>query len=279
MHEFVTAYQMIYTRPSSFAASAASKGAATKRQPSEFICAVRYGTDATGTSVFECMLGTVTEMSDGPLLLMYEKRKYCMRRQKSRPGMCLRDAAEDLDYELTPNWSATLHDLNENITRDALNNKAGGKSRIYWWIDIAMKKVASFRVDKYIAGLGLPNDSKFRASFGQFGSCLPRDEKSHMYACNGQSQMGGVSTLTLYIQSLWILGAPVVHHIPAWLDNLFEEYLSEGNKKAARDYYKTRFGFFFRSTEAAYTYTEFADAFANAELIAEVRSLCVNIIW
>ncbi|CAE7553490.1 unnamed protein product, partial [Symbiodinium microadriaticum] len=175
-----------------------------------------------------------------------------------------------MEYRVTPNWSASLHELNEHITRDALNNKTNGKKcSIHWWIDIAMKKVASFRVDKYIAGLGLPNDSKFRASFGQFGSCLPRDEKSHMYVGNGQSQMGGVSSLTMYIQSLWILGIPVVHHIPAWLDNFFEEYLSGSQKKAARDYYNTRFGFFFRSSGAATTkYTEFADAFANSQLIA-----------
>jgi hypothetical protein len=269
MQEFVTAYQMIYTQPS---ATSQSRGKDTvKRKPVEFICAVRYGTDMAGKSVFECMFGTVTEMPDGPLFLMHEKRRYKLSGDQGSGGAGSdreRDKMEDLPFDVEPNWSATLHDINESVTRDALNNKSS-RSKIYWWIDIAMKKVASFRVDKYIAGLGLPNDSKFRASFGQFGSCLPRDEKSHIYASNGQSQLGGVSSLTFYIQSLWVLGAPVVHHIPAWLDNFVETHFSDYAKKAAREYYNTRFGFFFRAGKSEQA-SEFFDAFSNAKIIAEV---------
>lgn len=262
---------MIYTRPSGSQSRPSINSGSAKKKPSEFICAVRYGTDGNGIGVFEVMLGNVHEMADGPLLLMTEKRRYLLDQQKGGNGLTARDGIEETPYEVVPNWSATIHDLNESITRDSLNNKSSRSQRIYWWIDIAMKKVASFRMDKYIAGLGLPNDSKFRASFGQFGSCLPKDEKCRGYASNGQSKLGGVSSLSMYVQALWILGAPIVHHIPAWLDNFIELYFSDVHKKSMREYYNTRFGFFFSASRSSVTHhLEFSDAYSNSQVIADV---------
>jgi hypothetical protein len=163
------------------------------------------------------------------------------------------------------------------ITKDSIQNKTS-KSSIFWWVDISMTKVTASRVDQYVAALGLPNDSKFRSAFSQYGNLLRKDEKSHVYAANGNSNLGGVSSLNYFIQALSVSCIPVVHHIPAWLDNTIENYLTPALKASFKRYYYSRFAFFFnasslkqRSPKDKFT------GFENAQLISDV-SLALSLL-
>jgi hypothetical protein len=262
LQEFVAAYQLLFTRPSVAISSGNSKDNLTQRKPTEVICAVRYGTDTTEKYLFEMYLGTVIDLPDGPLLTMNEKRIYQLFPDT--------DPA-NIDFELVENWSASLNELNELITQDSLNNKSK-KTRLFWWIDVAMIKVAAHRMDKYIAGLGLPNDSKFRSAFSQFGTCLTRDEKSHVYLGNGLSTLGGVSSMNFFVQAIRVSRIPISHHIPLWLDYAFETFLPVSLKDSVKDYFYKRFAFLFssvnsRSSDLA---EESRNAYENSQIIVNV---------
>ena len=258
LQEFVSAYQMIFTRPSSFVGNNPpdKKG----KKVSEYVCGVRYGLEMD-RAVYELYFGTVIDLVEGPYLLMDEKRVYKISNVNE---------ISDMEYEVTPGWTATLGDINEMIVRDSMNNKMG-RSKIYWWLDISMIKVASCRVDKYIAALGLPNDSKFRSAFGQFGTCLPKEEKSHVYAGNGTSNLGGVSSLSFFVQALWILGLPIVHHMPAWLDTAIESYCTPSLRTSIKNYYYSRFAFLLSTSfSGSARVEEFASTYENAQAMANV---------
>jgi hypothetical protein len=262
LQEFVSAYQLLFTRPSIAISAGNSKDNLTQRKPNEVICAVRYGTDATGKYLFEMYLGTVIDLPDGPLLTMNEKRIY----QLFPDG----DPA-DTDFTLVENWSASLNELNELITQDSLTNKAK-KTQLFWWIDVAMLKVAAHRMDKYIAGLGLPNDSKFRSAFSQFGTCLTRDEKSHIYLGNGLSTLGGVSSMSLFVQAIRVSRIPISHHIPLWLDYAFETFFPVSLKDAIKEYFFKRFAFLFGSVNSRSSdlEEESRNAYENSQIIVNV---------
>lgn len=254
---------MIYTRPSMIADSEARK-IALQRKPSEFICAIRYGTDQSGKILFEMYLGTVIDVSDGPLFRIHEKRNYHV--EGFTGELC------DLEYDLLPGCNKSLMDLNEMITKDSILNKTT-KSTIFWWVDISMTKVAANRVDKYVAALGLPNDSKFRSAYSQYGALLRKDEKSHVYAANGHSNLGGVSSLNYFIQAIWVSNIPVVHHIPAWLDNTLENYFTPTLKASFKRYYYSRFAFFFNASSLKSRLNiDTNTAYENAQLICSVSS-------
>jgi hypothetical protein len=260
----VAAYQMIYTRPSMIG-DADARNIGLQRKPCEFICAVRYGSDAHGKIVFEMYLGTVIDMSDGPHLKINERRNY--RVEGFTGELC------DLEYETIAGCNKSLMDLNEMITKDSILNKAT-KSSIFWWVDISMSKVTAARVDKYVAALGLPNDSKFRSAFSQYGTLLRKDEKSHVYAANGNSNLGGVSSLNYFIQALWVSNIPVVHHIPAWLDNTLENYFTPALKASFKRYYYSRFAFFFNASSLKNRHNvDKLTAFENAQVICNVCTL------
>lgn len=258
---------MIFTRPSSFVGNNLpdKKG----KEVSEFVCAVRYGLDLERGPIFELYCGTVIDLAEGPYLLMDEKRVYKISN--------INEIA-DMEYEVSQGWTATLGDLNELMVRDSMNNKMG-RSKLYWWVDIAMSKVASARVDKYIAALGLPNDAKFRSAFGQFGTCLPKEEKSHIYAGNGTSNLGGVSSLSFFVQALWILNLPIVHHMPAWLDSAIESYFSPSISSSLKGYYYSRFAFLLSSSlSSGARVEEFATTYDNAQLMGNVILTCYSIL-
>jgi hypothetical protein len=255
---------MIFTRPASFIGNnLPDKKGLVGKKVSEFLCAVRYGLDMELGPIYELYFGKVIDLADGPFLLMDEKRVYRITN--------LNDVS-DMEYELIPGWSATLSDINELIVRDSMNNKMG-KTKIFWWIDISMVKVASGRVDKYVAALGLPNDAKFRSAFGQFGTCLPKEEKSHVFAGNGNSNLGGVSSLSFFVQALWILSLPIVHHMPAWLDKAIESSCSPSIRASLNNYYYSRFAFLLNTSfSSSARAEEFATAYDNAQLMADVRT-------
>jgi hypothetical protein len=267
LQEFVSAYQLLFTRPSIASTIGNSKERTNHLKPTEIICAIRYGTDENGKCLFEMHLGKVVDHSDGPELTMYEKRIYTCNSE---------DEPEDMHYEKVENWSSTLNEMNEFITQDSLNNKSK-RSKIFWWIDVAMLKVAAHRVDKYIAGLGLPNDTKFRSTFGQFGTCLTQDEKSHVYLGNGSTTLGGVSSMNLFAQAIWISHLPMSHHIPVWLDYAVETFCPQSMKDGIKDYYFKRFAFFFSSSlsRSQVHDEEHRGAYENAQIIANVSFFCL----
>lgn len=206
-------------------------------------------------------LGTVIDLPDGPLFSMNEKRIYSLFPDED---------PEDLHYDIVENWSASLSDINEIITQDSLNNKLK-KSKVFWWIDIAMIKVAAHRMDKYIAGLGLPNDTKFRSAFSQFGTSLTRDEKSHVYLGNGATTLGGVSSMNFFVQAMWITSLPISHHIPLWFDYLLESF-PQAAKVALKDYYYKRFAFFLSSSSRVNAQNEEKrNAYENSQIIVDVN--------
>jgi hypothetical protein len=254
---------MIYTRPSMIGDTEARK-IALQRKPSEFLCAIRYGTDAYDKILFEMYLGTVIDMSDGPLFKINERRHYHVQGFTGE--------LNELSYDEIPGCQKSLTDLNEMITKDSIMNKTS-KSAIFWWVDIAMIKVTASRVDQYVAALGLPNDSKFRSAFSQYGNLLRKDEKSHVYAANGNSNLGGVSSLNYFIQALSVTSIPVVHHIPAWLDNAIENYLTPTLKASFKRYYYSRFAFFFNASSLKNRFLrDQMTGFENAQLICNVSS-------
>mmetsp|Transcript_13380 Transcript_13380/g.13877 ORF Transcript_13380/g.13877 Transcript_13380/m.13877 type:complete len:932 (-) Transcript_13380:194-2989(-) len=261
LQEFVSAYQMIFTRPSSFMGNnMPDKKGLVGKKISEFLCAIRYGIDLEGHTLYELYLGKVVDLPDGPLLLMDEKRVYKITN--------INEIA-DMEYEVVAGWTATLGDINELMVRDSMNNKMG-KSKILWWLDVSMVKVASYRIDKYVAGFGLPNDSKFRSAFGQFGTCLPKEEKSHIYAGNGTSNLGGVSSLSFFVQALWIYNLPIVHHMPSWLDNIIENYCSQSIKNSIKNYYYSRFAFLISTSVSSHArHEEYSNTYDNAKLMAD----------
>ncbi len=103
-------------------------------------------------------LGIVTEMDDGPLFML--SKRHISRLQST-------NNVEDLKYEIEPGFKASLEDLNIIITKDSNN-----KYKMMWWMDVAMTKVASHCIDKYITGLRVPNDNKLRSNFRKFWICL-----------------------------------------------------------------------------------------------------------
>jgi hypothetical protein len=260
LESFVTAYQIIYTRPYQPLKNDITKRSVKK--PNEFICALRYGIGLKAEYIYQLHLGSVTEIDGRNEITFDEKRTYNIGNGKQ---------VGDCEYTLDPGWKIhSLEQLNDLITRDANNNKYG-IGKVYWWVDIAMTKVASHRIDKYIGSFGLPNDSKFRSNFGQFGVCLPKEEKSRIYAGNGVSKIGGVSSLNFFVQSLWIMNTPITHHIPAWLENLIETYSTPETKKQIMKYYFSRFAFFWNASSLTSSNSiEYAHAFENAQNIANV---------
>jgi hypothetical protein len=105
---------------------------------------------------------------------------------------------------------------------------------------------------------------------------LRKDEKSHVYAANGNSNLGGVSSLNYFIQALWVSNIPVVHHIPAWLDNTLENYFTPALKASFKRYYYSRFAFFFNASSLKSRHNvDKITAFENAQVICNVSSLAL----
>ena len=263
MQSFVSAYQIIFTRTSEiFPITRSDSFKRRSQQPTEAITATRYGIDSSGDLLFEVYIGSCVELLEGPVVTFVEKRCYDL-------SIYTGDIS-DQEYTIERNFKYSLTELNEKIIHDSMQNKLT-RGNIYWWIDIAMIKVASYRVDKYIAGLGLPNDSKFRANFNQFGSCLPKDEKNHIYTGNGTCRLGSVSSLSLFVQSLSLQRIPLAYHIPLWLESLISSLLPDGAREAVRRYYSTRLAFFMGGSSQINPATEYKNMYEAACNIAKVR--------
>lgn len=266
LQEFVSAYQIIFT--DSRSSSERKKSVAmTSPIPTECICILRYGSNSTQPRIFEMFLGWVKEKGNGQAAFEVTEKRTYRHFQLSDT-----ESVSDLPYDSEPNYKASLEELNALIVQDALaNNKTSG-NKVYWWVDIAMSKMASHRVDKYLSAFGLPNDSKFRAMYGQYGSCLPAEEHSRIYAANGRCALGGVSSLSLFVQGLWIRSMPIVHHIPAWMELLLDKFCLPTIAKAIKLYYTSRFAFLLGSTSRKTNEKEEQGAaYNNAQMTANVH--------
>ncbi len=259
------AYEMIYNNSEqSSRASRKESYAATSDKETEFIVAVRYGIDASNEAVFEVHLGSVKDTAVGYELWFFEKRVYDLKAPSSQAT---------IPYTTIPGFKKSLPEINEMMTRDAMINKSVN-SNVMWWIDIAMDTVSTRRMDKYILGLGLPADSKFKSNFSQFGASLSKSEKSRIYAGNGNTNIGGVSSLTLFAQAIWISGVPLLHNLPRLLDNLLEKYFTRKWKENFKNYYYTRFAFMLEGTPSEeQRKEEWCNAFEASDAIATVRAL------
>jgi hypothetical protein len=120
---------------------------------------------------------------------------------------------------------------------------------------------------------GLPNVKEFRANFGSFGGTLLKDGKSRIFAGNGTVAEGGISSLSFFVQSLWLQQKPVVYHLPEWLD-----FMSD-----PRNYYSTRLAFLFTGIfqpsleeirrQERFSMLEMAEGMAEVCLYALIDSL------
>jgi hypothetical protein len=242
MEEFITGYQILYTRTCKIAPNNIIKTSGDNAViPNELVYAIRYGLDELKNHVFEVFSGT---LSSGALIFA-EKSTYL---------------TQDFGhYRVHPLENFTLKELNEAIVHDSERNHMR-KTKIYWWVDVCMERIEPSRVDQYIANFGLPNDIKFRTMFSQFGIRLPRDSNGHMYAGNGTSPCGPVSSLSFFYHALWISSVPVVYNLPYWLHEQAESFFSPGTYRLLRKYYgltssassaqflaDTRFAFMFAS--------------------------------
>lgn len=236
------------------------------KEPEEFICAIRYGVDATKEKIFEAYTAIVTKDVPCAEVMFTEKIVYDLKSDKLSNGK--------ISSTKMPLFKKSIVEMNELIVRDALINKSCS-CNVMWWIDIAMEKVSSDRIDKYVEALGLPSDSKFRSNYSQFGVCLSKSEKSHMYAGNGVTSLGGVSSLTFFIQSIWISRVPVVHNMPKWLDNLIESCFSKTMKDSMKKYYYSRFAFLFQASNETSLDEDYCNAYESADAIASVSCLCI----
>jgi hypothetical protein len=218
MEEFITGYQILYTRTCKIPESPVGSSTGMDSVPHEIVYAIRYGLDELKNHVFEVYAGSLTSSA----VLFTEKSTYLTNnfgRYRVHP----------LEYfDLAKLNEAIVHDSERNLTR---------KTRIYWWVDVCMERMEPRRVDQYIANFGLPNDIKFRTMFSQFGIRLPRDSNGHMYAGNGASPCGPVSSLSFFYHALWISSVPVVHNLPTWLHKYLENLFSPLTYRLLRRYY------------------------------------------
>jgi hypothetical protein len=270
MQAFVSAYQIIFTRSSEVSNSiTANKKTKRVSAPTEAVTALRYGIDPSGDLIFELHLGTSLELLEGPVVVFTEKRCYDLS--------IFTGDISDQEYSLEPGFKVSLTELNERIIRDSMQNKLT-RSKVFWWIDIAMLKVASYRVDKYIAALGLPNDSKFRANFNQFGTCLPKDEKNHIYTGNGTCRLGSVSSLSLFVQSISLQRIPLAYHVPRWVETIFRSLLPTAAKEALLRYYSTRLAFFFGGSSQVHPAVEYKNQYEAACNITKVKNCDIYVL-
>jgi hypothetical protein len=75
------------------------------------------------------------------------------------------------------NWTGTVDDIVLMAREDGQKNGTHNAS-VLWWIDIAYSSVDRTTAEEVVAKFGLPNNSKFLSSFGNFGNGMPADPKS-----------------------------------------------------------------------------------------------------
>jgi hypothetical protein len=227
LRDFIQCYQILYLETTTSAASAkhappslslSGPGAAPRREQElvETLHAVRYGHDASsGQYIYEVYSGH----SEGGSMVISEKKTFGQGGATGTGTGMGRYEAERVDMD--------LGHLNLLMAQDSQRNAAGaggaasgggggggkdgggggsgggggGRSQLFWWLDVAMQQVQSSAVEKYIVSFGLPNDSRFRSRFSQFGDPLPREANGNFYAGNGACSRLGSWTPGLILPS------------------------------------------------------------------------------
>ena len=229
----------------------------------EVITALRYGC-VDKNYILEAYTGT----ADGNTCLI--KSKYTFQHTNSAKMSSYGEIAADFAREDSLNM--TLEDLNILIIKDSQNNLAiDGRQSVYWWVDVAMKVVSQGSIAKYIANLGLPNDDKFCANFGMFDSILPAQDKFHIYPGNGQTMCGSVSSVTFFLQTMWIKNIPIDHCFPQWIETILKSMCGSTLSSWVMDYYRTRLAFLFTTSNGAKASDQRAAAYLDADFIAQVN--------
>ena len=269
MQEFIAAYQKIYC-----GANVDDVGTTTKKKDN-FIRATRYGCQTDGQFIFECYTipshGAAEKFTipnlprDGSILGNSEVTKH--------DG----DHLHKLKTANKEIWTGTVDDIIIMIRDDSIKNKAHHGS-VFWWIDLAYSSVDRTTAEEIATKFGLPNNSKFLSSFGNFGSGMPGDVKSRMFAGIGNHTSGNVYSLSYFIQSMWIKGVPVVHHLPPFLRSL-QCFTCNSNKYLGSlsdmlvQYYTSRFAWMVNfSWLGRSTRDEQLGAYERAEGLAVVSS-------
>jgi hypothetical protein len=170
-----------------------------------------------------------------------------------------------------------VEDITSMMRVDALST-AATTAHIMWWVDVACSNVDRTTAEDLVVKFGLPNDSKFLSSFGNFGNVLPADPKCRMFAGSGNHTSGKVFSLNYFVQSLWMRNVPVVHHLPPWLracqmgtcgSTFIEKMLAW-----AANYYSSRFAFLANLSWLSYTQRdEKIGAYQSAESLAKVLTV------
>ncbi len=267
MQEFICAYQTIYTKATaskSFTFWGSSKEVVKK---GEYVKATRYGFDKNGDYLLEtytiCSSGKCEKITYNGLP---NKDTKINKRRISR-DMTFEEHLNQASVEVFQN--ATLDEINRMMVRDGQSNYRDHSS-LFWWVDIALETVERSSTSKFVNAFGLPNQSKFLSSFGNFGNLLPKDQKSRMFAGNGVAMSTGeVSSLSMFIQTAYLKNRPIVHHVPGWLE--FSFFYDTALGDFLSNYYATRFAWIFNLSRFSGTRAEEKRAsYASAESLAEV---------
>jgi len=268
MQEFIAAYQKIYCGAP--ITELMDNGA--KRET--FVRATRYGCTADGTYLFECY----TIPSDG-----VPEKHQLVDLPTATSGYTTstgdRESLEKLSRATSEPWivdnkPGTIDNLDRMLRLDSARNKTS-KAKILWWVDVACSAVDRSTAEELVAKFGLPNNSKFISSFGNFGNGLPADPKSRIFAGNGIDTNGSVYSLSFFAQAQYILNVPVVHHLPPVLRKLqcfaCENNFFSGLSEWVVSYYTSRFAWMANLSWLAHTSDdERIGAYERAEGLASL---------
>lgn len=196
MQEFICAYQKIYITASSSSAMARMHDIVQTGKSHQYIRATRYGRDHNNKQIFEIFTHSGDDL-DG------EKVEIGGLPTDGLPSTNQMGFKDYMRKKVVTRWDGKLSTLNEMIVEDCHRNKTL-KCKVLWWVDISVAKVDRATVSDYVVQFGLPNNSKFLSSFGNFGHVLSKDPKSRVFAGNGVtiSPKRKVSSLSFFAQAI-----------------------------------------------------------------------------
>jgi hypothetical protein len=191
--EFLVAYDAMFTD-----ALAGSGG-----DDESFVRAVRYGIDKSkkpAKIVMQQYTGSITEISKFFDLLKNKEKDL------KEPG--------------------GLETISALILKDNMNNTTHG-SNLLWWVDVAVSEIMPNNVNLVIKNFGLPTDID-TCFFNEYLSC---ERESRVRSGTGKiteptvtaenyGDVVATSSLTFFIQSMYLTNLPVVYEIGAWVDYL-----------------------------------------------------------
>jgi len=270
MQEFIAAYQKIYCG----ATVEEMASAASKRE--SFVRATRYGCLADGSFIFECYTVPTDGIPEKHSLTDLPTERTSFTSAKGDKENLRKLSTMLVEPWLVEGKPGTMDHLDILMRQDSARNKST-KSSVLWWVDVAYSVVDRTTGETLVDKFGLPNDSKFIASFGNFGNGLPADPKSRMFAGNGIDANGSVYSLSFFAQALFVRNVPVVHHLPPWLRSAqcsaqcMGKYASKIAKTCV-NYYTSRFAWMYNLSWLS-SNDEKIGAYERAEGLATVRLL------